>query len=333
MRVLLLFVLAAATAASCGRIPLVSADDRALRVVLGRYLRVVGGNAAWDTVRTRVTHGRAELAPPGATAQFMLVEAPERRLFTLQLPNGAVQREGFDGRGGWVQSPRGEVRDEPAGLTASAGRERRLARDPRLGAYRSFTMLPREDHFHARLAARTVDGVIDTLHFEHSSGLLVRRDIGMATLQGRVRVQIHYEDYRRVGGVRVPFRIRQVRPDRTFTMQVDSVRFNVPLAPSAFERPQSAQPESFGDRAIDGPHQVGFTVMHLRDRALPWETAGDSAAPVRELLPLVVYSQGLNSSLQHDNLVHAEVVASHGFLVVQVPPVGRSADDFRSECA
>ena len=49
------------------------------------------------------------------------------------------------------------------------------------------------------------------------------------------------------------------------------------------------------------------------------------AAPANGTFPVVVYSQGWNSSSQNDNTVLAEFLASNGYVVVSVPQVGTSA--------
>jgi dienelactone hydrolase len=49
------------------------------------------------------------------------------------------------------------------------------------------------------------------------------------------------------------------------------------------------------------------------------------AAPATGTFPLVVYSEGWNSSSQNDNSVLAEFLASNGYVVASVPQVGTSA--------
>jgi len=51
------------------------------------------------------------------------------------------------------------------------------------------------------------------------------------------------------------------------------------------------------------------------------------APPARGRFPLVLYSQGWNSSHQHDNVVLAEFLASHGYVVAAVPQVGETVKD------
>lgn len=209
--------------------------------VVDRYVATVGGNRAWDTVRTRIVRGRIELGPALPSAQFTLTESTNGRLFVICLPNGLETREGFDGSVGWTRGPQGQVREEPAALLEAARRERVLSLDPRLSpvyaVFREISSLTPTNGTRD-VEARGKNGSTDTLHFDAHSGLLVRKDIGMVTPQGPARVQIHLEDYRAVGAMKVPFRIRQVRPGRVVVMQADSMDFNLSLPASVFERPK-----------------------------------------------------------------------------------------------
>ena len=60
--------------------------------------------------------------------------------------------------------------------------------------------------------------------------------------------------------------------------------------------------------------------------ALPM-AARRNAPPARQRFPLVMYSQGWNSSHQSDNVVLAEFLASHGYVVAAVPQVGETVID------
>jgi dienelactone hydrolase len=60
--------------------------------------------------------------------------------------------------------------------------------------------------------------------------------------------------------------------------------------------------------------------------ALPM-AARRNAPPARQRFPLVMYSQGWNSSHQSDNVVLAEFLASNGYVVAAVPQVGETVSD------
>lgn len=209
----------------------VHAQSSAADSILFRHAARVGG-IAWDTVRSRVSHGRIELGVPGVVGTFALTETSDRRLLIIRLPNGGEVREWFDGRRGWVQGPQGEIREEPAATSPSARRERQLARDPRVVGYRTVEIL--EGAASLLVVGRGDEGAIDTLAFDRESGLLLHRQTGFSTPNGPVRVMFSYADYRTHGPWRVPFLIRQERSDRTVVMRVDSIRINVVIDSTLF---------------------------------------------------------------------------------------------------
>ena len=210
----------------------VGGQSRTPESILAAHAAAVGGSA-WDSVRSRTTYGTIELGPPGAIGRFVLTETPERRLLVIDLPGGAQVREWFDGTKGGVQSPQGDVREEPAALQPAAGRERTLARDPRIAGYERILSIVTGDSLLA-VEARSPEGAVDTMHFSPRTGLLASRATGMVTPRGPVRVRFEMDDYRRIGSWLVPFRVRQVRSDRTIVMQADSVRFNLRVDLSQF---------------------------------------------------------------------------------------------------
>jgi hypothetical protein len=75
------------------------------------------------------------------------------------------------------------------------------------------------------------------LYFDEKSGLLVRLVRYGETPLGRLPTQIDYDDYQDAGGVKIPFRWTLARPGGRFTIQVNDVKVNVPVADSKFEKP------------------------------------------------------------------------------------------------
>ena len=66
-----------------------------------------------------------------------------------------------------------------------------------------------------------------------TQGLLIRRDI---TIQGTT-LQAHFEDYKEVDGIKLPFTIRRSRPDFSFTYKFDEIKHNVPIDDAKFDKP------------------------------------------------------------------------------------------------
>jgi hypothetical protein len=75
-----------------------------------------------------------------------------------------------------------------------------------------------------------------SLHFDTSTGLLTRQEVESFSGRGIIT---HFEDYRPIDGVRVPFQTRIVGPGFTVTYTVERVRVNEPIDDRLFLRPSS----------------------------------------------------------------------------------------------
>ena len=71
-----------------------------------------------------------------------------------------------------------------------------------------------------------------TVYFDRETGLLTRRDV----VYGKTPVQHHYEDYRDVDGIRLPFVLRSEGPVRVIT-RLTEVKHNVPIDDAKFRSP------------------------------------------------------------------------------------------------
>jgi hypothetical protein len=82
------------------------------------------------------------------------------------------------------------------------------------------------------------------LFFDTSNGLLVRRQILTRVPVGEVPLQIDYDDYRDLGGVKFPFTIRVslVDPWVSATRRYSEVHLGAKVDESVFTRPAGSQP-------------------------------------------------------------------------------------------
>jgi len=83
-----------------------------------------------------------------------------------------------------------------------------------------------------------VPNVTETFSFDATSGLLVRRVMAVRTPMGTMQLQTDYANYRDVGGVKMPFEIRQTTPQAITTMTVADVKPNASIDDARFTRPK-----------------------------------------------------------------------------------------------
>jgi photosynthetic reaction center cytochrome c subunit len=80
-------------------------------------------------------------------------------------------------------------------------------------------------------------GMLATLYFDQSSGMLLRVVRYGKTQIGRVPTQIDYSDYRDVGGIKMPFHMTFAWLDGRDAIQLSDIQTNVPIDDAKFGRP------------------------------------------------------------------------------------------------
>jgi hypothetical protein len=217
-----------------GPIALPSADH-----VVAAYLAAVGGDAAARAAALSM-HGWDERSE-GRYAKFEItVAGSDRYRITLTTPE-ATTNQGLDGEGPWtVVNGRAQRLTSPADVT----RMRRIAM-----RYRPIRVQPANQRVTGieRVDGRdtyVLEGRIDSVttqrsYFEVVSGLLRREITTTETLLLPLVEQVDYDDYRDVGGLQLPFRIRTSTgaPYDTAVRTIMEIRRNVPGGDSVFRPP------------------------------------------------------------------------------------------------
>jgi len=108
-------------------------------------------------------------------------------------------------------------------------------------AFSGFRVLGREksgDKSVLVIGAVARDGSRIKLYFDESSGLLFRFAGQTKTPYGMLPDITDLEDYRKVGGVALPFRIKRSRPPSTVVQEFKDVRINEPIDDSLLAPPR-----------------------------------------------------------------------------------------------
>jgi predicted O-methyltransferase YrrM len=192
--------------------------------ILDKFVKALGGQAAWDILATETKKGVYSAGGPELALEVS-VKAPDKWMMTVKLPNGRILRHACDGVKGWQDGGRlGEMSREQVS-------EEGLI-------YNSFGLLKLKDRFPTMtvkgiekngesevyvIEATPASGRSKTLYFDVESGLLTR--VG----------QIIFGDYRKVGAVQAPFLVRY----RWQTHQFSEVRHNVPVEDAQFKMPEA----------------------------------------------------------------------------------------------
>jgi hypothetical protein len=75
--------------------------------------------------------------------------------------------------------------------------------------------------------AKPMTGDSERFYFECNSGTLIRWDGVRSSWRERALIEVYYDDWREVEGVKVPFRVTRSSPHFTITFSVEDVKHDV----------------------------------------------------------------------------------------------------------
>ena len=193
------------------------------------------GGAAVAALESRVTVG--ELIAGSNRAPLEIHQAaPDLFVRVLRNTQTQLSKNGFDGERAWSWND-GRSRDIDGPELATFRREYHLRRPLALASFYARFGEVSPDSIGGRQVFRVIGttpaGETEVLYFDRETGLLGGWDV---IVQGTV-VTTRLEDYRDVGGVRVPFRVVRSRPGFSWTEQASSIRHNAPVDPALFRKP------------------------------------------------------------------------------------------------
>jgi hypothetical protein len=210
--------------------------------ILERYTRALGGEQALSKVKTRKRSGEVEVA--GVRGTFEIYEAaPNKQLLSGSLPPpvGSVT-QAFDGSIGWVKNQNGVFQMSGEGA-AQAKMEANFYADTKLKEqFTTMTVagIEREGgrEFYVIEATRPA-GTVERLFFDVRSGFLVRRSWMTQTFFGALPNATDFDNYKKVGGVWLPFTVRRLRSGTNFVQHISEYKLNVAMDDAIFKKPSA----------------------------------------------------------------------------------------------
>ena len=222
--------------------------------VLDRYLAAIGGPGALAKVQSFVAKGTYSGFDTGFSEVpvEIFAKAPNQRTWIIKFTEGDSYRV-FDGTNGWFAGP-----DSPAPIvTLTSGNLDRY----RIEAALAFPAGIKQLHKEWRAGRTAIDGNDVTVvqsattpgllpvnfYFDNKSGLLVRVVRWNETAVGPVPTELNYDDYRDVGGIRMPFTWTATQTYMQMTIKLREITPNVPVEASRFAKPAPGKPARPGD--------------------------------------------------------------------------------------
>ena len=209
--------------------------------VLEKYITAVGGREAMEKVTSRVSTGTFEIPDMGASGTITISEkAPNKSLAVIDIAPIGVIRQGSDGVVAW-EDQAGTVRDKSGAELADALRGSTFNSELKLKTlYKTVVVSGKEaiDGKDAYVVVCTpAEGAANKLYFDAASGLMVKQSSTRDSQMGPMDVDVMVSDYRTVGGVKLPFTVRQVTSMFTVVIKLTDIKANVPIDDAIFKRP------------------------------------------------------------------------------------------------
>lgn len=232
-RVLALTLLAAGASAAA---PLTAEQ------ILEKSIAATGGRKAIESVTSTVAKGELEMLTQHAHAAIeYYAKAPAQRLIITRLEGFGVIRQGCDGASAWIQNADLSVRDLTGEEKEAAARECAFHAEIQWRELYPKVALAGKEKIGDRPAYKVImspaSGKPVTRFIDAETFLLLRQVSTRESSQGAVTIQADFSDYRDVGGVKVPFLIRQKMPGYELLIKMVSVENNVPIDDARFARP------------------------------------------------------------------------------------------------
>ncbi|HJU91850.1 MAG TPA: tetratricopeptide repeat protein [Pyrinomonadaceae bacterium] len=208
--------------------------------VLSKYVEALGGSAAINAVTSRVMKGSVDIAGISRGGTFEnYAQAPNKMLEAMDAyPMGAV-KIGYNGRSGWARSKDGLrvlkgkdliwlQRDADFYALHMVNKNRyekvTLAGTSKIG-YRDVYVLD------LQLAA----GAVDRVYLDTKTYLPARLNTVLTLGNASGAVEVYFDDWRAVDGIKFPFSISQRSLKLTMSITIKEIKHNVPIDPKIFD--------------------------------------------------------------------------------------------------
>jgi tetratricopeptide (TPR) repeat protein len=223
------------TIVSAGSMP--SVDD-----VLARSVEAMGGAAALNAITTRVMKGTVDIAgiSRGGTFETYGV-APGKMLTVIQAHPIGTKKIGFNGKSGWFWTD-GAVSGLKGAELATLQRESDFYAPLRTKINFAKVTMAGMSKIGYRdvyvLDMQPTVGPAERLYLDAQTYLPVR--INTTRSVGRISepVEIYFDDWREVDGIKYPFSTSQNSPSVKLGFTVREIRHNVPVDAKMFEPPR-----------------------------------------------------------------------------------------------
>ena len=225
-------------------------DEPSADQILDKYIQALGGAQNLAKVTSFVAKGTSQAYAELAYPFEMYAKAPNQITTTTHTEAGD-RTTSFDGRNGWVAMPTDDkpipllplIQGDLVGARLDAAISFPASLKQSLTQWRVTTPIMINDK-DVEVIQGTADGgrTPVNLYFDSKSGLLVRQVRYTDTKVGLSATQIDYDDYRDVGGIKMPYKWTTSWLDGQTTYTATQIQANVPIDAAKFAKPAPPKP-------------------------------------------------------------------------------------------
>ena len=209
------------------------------------YADAIGVNANLKKFRTRRSEGTIEMKEAGITGKLTTIQqAPNKLMVRMEIPGIGEIMQGTDGETAWESSV-------ISGNRILAGEEKKETMRRALfesdaqwkDLYESVKTIGTEkvgekDTWVVELKPKDSTH-LQTNYFDKKSKLLVQSKMQITSPMGAIAVEMAFDEFREVDGVRMPFTTTQKVLGQTQVMKLTKVTHNEELPAGTFDRPKN----------------------------------------------------------------------------------------------
>ena len=211
--------------------------------VITRYTRAIGGESAIENLKSLVSVGKLittnRMTAPVTVSLEIYRQPPSKFLIVTTSPH-VTSYKGFNGAVGWEKDDHGQRVVEGEDLSQLKHDADFFKYLKLRESYPGMRVLGKEkigDREAYVVGATSRDNSREKLYFDAATGLLVRRYLTFKTALGSIPEVTDFDDYKEVGGVKLPFTISWSRSPFTSTQKFAEIRVNAPVDEEKFEMP------------------------------------------------------------------------------------------------
>jgi len=210
--------------------------------IIEKYIEGMGGRAALEKITTGQMTGAFEIPAMGASGSIKgFAKAPNKSLAIIDVPGYGVIQQGFDGTVGWAVDPMAGQREITGAELITTKRDSDF--HPGLHykeLFKTLTIKGKErvgEKETFLVEATPAEGKAEKMYFDTKSGLLIRHDFERESPQGVAQIEVYFDDYKEVDGVKEPYTMRRIMPQFAMTIKIDEIKHNVEIDNARFAKP------------------------------------------------------------------------------------------------